>query len=65
MPKPGDLSLCLSCGGPALFTDTLHIRKLTPAEWDAMHPDQKKLVTRAQIYCSLRGHLPDLKAGRA
>lgn len=64
-PSPGDLSLCLNCGAPSLFTETLHLRKLTPQEFAAMHPRQKRLCVEAQVYATLRGRIPDFKAGNA
>jgi hypothetical protein len=32
IPSPGDLSVCISCGGITIFTKTLTVRKPSPGE---------------------------------
>lgn len=31
-PRPGDVGLCLSCGGVAVFDDDMRLREPTPVE---------------------------------
>jgi hypothetical protein len=31
-PEPGDISCCVYCGGFAVFSDGLRLRRMTPAE---------------------------------
>jgi hypothetical protein len=38
VPKPGDLTLCISCASPLVFTATLTARKPLPGEIPSDHP---------------------------
>jgi hypothetical protein len=57
-PDPGDLSLCVNCGQPAVFDAMLQLRPMTTDEFLRLPPDLKRQITIAVIYCEhVRGPL--------
>jgi len=47
-PEAGDLSLCLNCGAPALFTRELKLRELTLEEFKALPANYKRAIRYAR-----------------
>jgi hypothetical protein len=48
-PKPGDVSLCMACGGVSVFTETLHMRAPTPEELDNINKNPQVLAAQMAI----------------
>lgn len=65
-PKKGDISLCLNCGHPAIFSAGLTRREMTATEYNALSQKMKNLLARARRYC-VRNQGTDLagRGGRA
>jgi hypothetical protein len=47
-PEPGDVSICLSCGEPARFTDRCELRKMIPLEIAGLSAEQRIILTGIQ-----------------
>lgn len=45
-PNPGDISICISCAQPLVFTQTMQLRAMTPAEWGALDLPNKTELRR-------------------
>lgn len=61
-PKPGDFSMCLSCGQPLRFTEGLHIRVCPPDELHLLPMAQRLVFDKARAYIQRRGPLPGKEA---
>ena len=48
LPEPGCFSICINCGGLAVFTETMALRKPTDAEIEEMPADVAAQIDRAQ-----------------
>jgi len=35
-PRPGDISMCISCGGFLVFTDDIRVRKIEERDWQEL-----------------------------
>jgi hypothetical protein len=46
IPTEGDISICLECGEPGIYTADLHMRKPTPAEQIELATDEEYLMHR-------------------
>ena len=57
-PRPGDVSMCLSCGEVLMFDDAL--RSVVPPPWwlGGMPPRVRLTVTQMQTLIRARGPLP-------
>lgn len=49
-PQPGDYTLCLACGHPMMFTDTMRVRSLTEVEIAALPDDVRREFGRIQQF---------------
>jgi hypothetical protein len=47
-PKPGDLSVCISCASVLVFNDDLTLRACSPAELAETSPDVMGRIERIQ-----------------
>lgn len=48
-PTSGDLTVCVYCGTVSVFTGPrLTLRKITDAEFEALDPEERRLLRRAQ-----------------
>jgi hypothetical protein len=54
-PAPGDFSLCLSCGHVMVFDHELEPVPMVAGELDALDPEQRADVLRAQYLIRRRG----------
>lgn len=48
-PEPGDLSMCLSCGGMLTFTDDMALRAASDEEVESLDSDTKQLVQKMKL----------------
>jgi len=39
VPEPGDVSICLMCAQPSVYTETMRVRKPWPGEVDITDPE--------------------------
>ncbi len=53
-PKPGDLTLCVYCGAMSSFTETLHIRAMTPEEFRELPAELRAELEGAQAILRMR-----------
>jgi hypothetical protein len=53
-PSPGDLSVCVECGGLLAFTDQLRLRKATPVDLDDLDPEQRDGLLSAAAAITVR-----------
>jgi hypothetical protein len=45
-PEPGNVSICLVCGGTMVFMDNLRLRAMTAEEWASLSPQNKDELLR-------------------
>ena len=49
-PEPGDITACLKCGHPMVFTETMGMRSMTEAEWLALPEDARRQLIAVRIF---------------
>lgn len=47
-PKPGDVSVCISCASALVFTEDLNVRPMTPAEVRALDAVESAMLRKMQ-----------------
>ena len=56
-PKPGDVSVCLSCGELNVFLDDMSFRPATAEDWQDLSDEQVTAISLAQVHISERGQI--------
>ena len=56
-PGPGDIAICLSCGAPMIFTETLGLRPMQEEEFKALPAKVKRSLVLAKLHCLARGRI--------
>lgn len=51
-PAPGDLSVCIYCGTPLVFTESLQLRLLCFFEWAQLGDEEREAIRRARALCA-------------
>jgi len=54
-PGPGSIALCINCGAPEIWTDSMMRRKLTFEEWSALERADKARVATGIVAIVIRG----------
>jgi hypothetical protein len=49
-PTPGDVSACINCGHPLVYTDTMRVRSMTMDEWKALPDEQRRELWRIRLF---------------
>jgi len=59
-PSPGDVTVCLRCGHPMVFTEAMRVRSMTPEEWQALSEKQRRELLAVRMFAE---HIaPSVKA---
>lgn len=64
-PVPGDISICLYCGGLAVFKKSMMLRRLEPAEYNALSPRLKARIEEARLLVTLVHYVHAAVGGRS
>lgn len=55
MPKPGDISLCINCGGWNEYDDDLHMKKLPQETLEQIRKDDPQIKKIEAAYRTMKG----------
>jgi hypothetical protein len=47
-PSPGDITVCIECASPLIFTEALRLRKPWPGEVDVSEPTLRRAIFLVQ-----------------
>ena len=49
-PQPGDVSVCLYCAAFLVFTETLHMRSMSEAEFNKLSAEQQRYLNAVRNF---------------